>query len=206
MFHLSFRGNAGVEFVRVPGWFVIFDCLISPNSPVVTTSAAEQFKIWTPRAAFNDLVLFIRFSGVFSLARADQVDLASARRERACVLALDSEQKHLSYISKIKPDASTIGAAVFSHFMPNDVRLVLETPRVQYAQPIRQQGVRHPQIAMGDFVQMLSNRKFTNFLESHRRIACQAPMFRRDFSGTICKPPWRVGHDRRKPSGPKTKP
>ena len=58
---------------------------------------------------------------MLALAGLYYVDLAAAWRQRPRILALDTKQQDLRYVSKIEADTATIGSTVFAYFMPDYV-------------------------------------------------------------------------------------
>jgi len=83
-------------------------CLIAPCGPSLSHAAREQFKVWTGRTRFDDLVLLIGFARVLSLPSSKVVHLSSTRTESASVAASDAEQKKLGDVPEIEADASSI--------------------------------------------------------------------------------------------------
>jgi hypothetical protein len=49
-------------------------------------------------------------------------------RECSCPLTFDPEKNQLGYVAKVKADTSAVWASVLSHLVPNEVRLVAESP------------------------------------------------------------------------------
>lgn len=91
------------------------------------------------------------------LAAGDEIDLASARVERAGIFASNAKQDYFGYVPEIEADAATVRAAVFADFVPDEVRLVLESPAFEDFEPRWQQRIGHPKIAMGGFGQVIGH-------------------------------------------------
>ena len=111
----------GVVGVSPPSRPVPCIRLISPGRPALSGSPAKKLQIWPRRTSFDDFVLLIGFARMLALAGLDHVDLAAAWRQRPRILALDTKQQDLRYVSKIEADTATIGSTVFTYFMPDYV-------------------------------------------------------------------------------------
>ena len=61
-------------------------------------------------------------------------------------------------VAEIKADAASIRAAILADFVPDDVALVVEPPRLHDPQTFRQQRVGHPQIQVRSVVRQLLDR------------------------------------------------
>lgn len=86
--------------------------------------------------------------------------------------------------------------AIQGRQLPDDVGLVIESPGAEHAQPVRQQRIGHPEVAMRAIFQMLGHRQIANIFKRHGGIARQALVLRRDLAGAVGEPPGRIGHDR----------
>lgn len=122
--------------------------------------------------------------------------MASSGIEGPGILAFDTEQNDFGNIAKVKAHAATVRSAVFANLVPNEIRFILEAPRRHDRKPVWQQRVGHPQIEMRSRSCDISNRKFADLIEFHRRVARQSRVFRCNFSGAVQKLPRRIRKDR----------
>src|SRR5262249_35995901 len=103
-------------------------------------------------------------------------------------------------IAEIEADPATIGAAVLSHFVPDDIAFVLEPPSIHDLQSPGKKRVWHPEIEMSGLIAMARNRHRTDFFDTHRFITAQPYMFGSNFAGAILEAPRRISQNGRKPS------
>src|SRR5580704_18820100 len=108
---------------------------------------------------------------MLALARFDHIDLTTTRLTGAGILAAHPKENDLGHISEIEPDSSPIRAAILTDFVPNDVRFVLEAPRLHHAKRLGQKGVRCPQIEMRWLSGEPLDRKRLDIVESHRLVS-----------------------------------
>ncbi len=184
--------------IGTPCWFIIRRSLISPHIPAFPHTPGKQFNARRQTARLNDLDHFIRFPAVFSFHGTDQVNLRSSRSKRSIggTFFLNSKQNQFCYISKIKTYASAIRASIFSHFFPDQITFIFKPPCAHHFQSFWQKCIGDPQIQMGFFPCDFGNRQRFDFFQCHCFIAHQPPVFRRNFSCTVLKLPWRVGINR----------
>ena len=155
------RHLSGVIGIRAPSWTVLL-CLIAPRRPTLPRAAREQLEKRTWATGLDEAVGFVGLSRVLALARVNHVDLTASRGERACVLAPHAKQQKFSGISEVEADASTIGPSVLANLVPNEIGLVLETPRCQHLESVRQQSVGHPEVQMSSVAAHLGNGQGTD--------------------------------------------
>src|SRR5579872_5465714 len=123
--------------VRLPGWFVTFVSLITPNSPIFSGSAGKQFEEWARTASFDNVVLLVRLAGVFAFPGCEIIHLPTAGRQRSCVLSTHPKKKKLRDVTKVKSNAAAVGAAVLAYLVPHDIGFVREAPSPDYRQSFR---------------------------------------------------------------------
>lgn len=186
-----------LRVVRIsrPRRLVVVARLIAPRSPAAPRSACEQFEVRTGRAGFNQLVLLVGLAGMFALLLGDEIHLPPPRRQRARVLAANAEQDDFRDIAKIEADAPTVGAAVLACLVPDQVRLVRETPRLHHFEPVRQKRVGNPQVEMRSRGRDVLHGKRADLRQRHRAVAAQPPMLRRHLAGAVRELPRRIGEN-----------
>ena len=178
--------------------------LVAPDGPALAHAPPEQLQIRPPAARLDDVVLLVGLAGVFALAGGHQVDLPPPRRQRARVLAARAEQHDLGHVAEIEPHAAPVRPAVLADLVPDDVGLVLKPPRRQHPQPVGQQRIRDPEIAMRPRLQIIGHRQRADVVERQRVVAAEPPMLRRDLAGAVGEAPGRIGHHgRESPPGEK---
>src|SRR5690625_28464 len=91
----------------------VFIGLVPPHIPAFPGITGKQFQIRSGRTRFDQVVLFIRLSGMFTFPGFDHVHLRSAWRESPKRTA-HSEKDDLCDVAKIESYAPTIGASVLS--------------------------------------------------------------------------------------------
>ncbi len=183
----------------------LFNRFISPLYPRLTCMAREEFKVGPGRARFNDVVEFIRFSGVLPFPGRDDVCLRAACTKSTHVPA-NSKKDEFCDISEVETHTPSIRTAVFPNLVPNHVRLVGEPPPLHHFKAFRDKGIGNPQIEMGLSRRKAVNREFENLLQCHRWVTQKALMFGGHFPGAIRKSPRRVcknGRERPLDSGEK---
>lgn len=81
---------------------------------------------------------------MLALARREQIHLPPPGRERARVLSAHAKQNILGNVAEIEPNAAPVRSAVLANLVPNDIRFVSETPRLQHSDALGQQSVGAP--------------------------------------------------------------
>src|SRR6516164_4426568 len=149
-------------------------CLIAPRHPSFARAAREQLDEWPGTARLDDLVLLIGLAAVLALTRFDVIDLPPSRRERAGVLAAHAEQNQFRYVAEIEADATAIRTAVFADFVPDDVGLVAEAPRLHHREAVGQQRIRAPQVNVRRRSGELCDRQRHDLVERHGAVTGKA--------------------------------
>jgi hypothetical protein len=103
--------------------------------------------------------LLVGLSTVFSLTGRNHVNLAASRTKCSSISSSDTEENKLGHIAEIKSDASTVGSPVLSDLVPNEIRLVGESPTFQDRQTFRKEGVWDPEIEVGHVFAEIRNRQ-----------------------------------------------
>src|SRR4051812_22148711 len=111
---------------------------------------------------------------MLALPRRQQIYLPSAGHKSSRVLAADSEQNKFGDVAEIKPDATSIGAAILAHFVPNDIGFVGEAPGLHDRETVRKHGVGTPQIEVRRWRRHLGNRQLADLGEFHGAVARKA--------------------------------
>lgn len=101
---------------------------------------------------------------MFTLLRPNEVDLRTGRSQRSEVVTPDTEKQDLGYIAKIKADPSSVWAAVLANLFPNDISLILKSPRFHNGQTIWQECVGNPKVQMAFRGSDLLNRQSHDIL------------------------------------------
>ena len=78
--------------------------------------------------------MLVWLARMFALACAENVHLGSSWLERAGISPACAEQQDFGDVAEIKPNASSIGAAIFADFLPDDVGFVFEPTSLHYSQ------------------------------------------------------------------------
>ena len=81
---------------------------------------------------------------MFTLSLSKQVHLSTPRSECSGVLAARPKKYEFGDIAEIEADTPTVAASVLPHFVPDDIRLVVEAPRFHDSKTIGQKRVRNP--------------------------------------------------------------
>src|SRR6202011_1530662 len=117
------RDQSCLRMIRVglPRGGVTAIGLIAPCRPTLARAASEQFDERPRRTCFDNVVLFIGFARMLAFARGQQIHLSPSRRERAGILAANTEQNQFGDIAEVKTDAAAIRAAVLPHLVPDDI-------------------------------------------------------------------------------------
>jgi hypothetical protein len=105
--------------------------LIAPVNPAGDALAAEQFAIRAGAALLDQAIDGVGLFGMLLFPADENVHLAPAGRERTDAAA-NAEQQQLGYIAEIKTHSAPIWPAVLAHFVPDQVRLVMEAPSFHY--------------------------------------------------------------------------
>lgn len=175
---------------------VAFD-FIAPTGPAWDGFPGEEFQVRAGAALLNKGIDLARLSGMLALSRGKQIDLPSARGQRAHP-ALDAEQQQFRDVSEVKPHPAPVRPAIFSDLVPHEVRFIGEAPGFHDHEALAQEGIGHPQIQVGRFLDVGRDGKFADFRGRHRAVAAESAMLRGDFARPVLKPPRRVREDRGK--------
>jgi len=73
-------------------------------------------------------------------------------------MASHTEKDGFRDVAKVEAHTPPVAAAVLSDFVPNDHGLVGEAPLLEDAEPLRNQGIRYPKVAMRTGRHMLDDR------------------------------------------------
>jgi hypothetical protein len=111
------------------------------------------------------------------------------------VFAPHAEQYQLGHIAEVKADATTVGSAIFSDFVPNQIALVLKTPSLHNCNSIRKQSIRNPKVQVGSISGDIGYREPLDIVQRHCSVSGQAFMFRGDFPSPVLKLPGRIRQD-----------
>ena len=114
--------------VRIPGNLILVR-LIAIDRPALSSPASKQLKIGPRTAGLNDVVELARLSTVLLLLRSDDVHLPPSG-SKCPNRSTHSKQHHLSRIPEVEANASSIWPSVFAYLVPDDIGLVLESPRI----------------------------------------------------------------------------
>jgi hypothetical protein len=71
------------------------------------------------------------------LARSKIIHLRAARIQCPSVFASNAKQENFSDVPEIEADTTTVRAAVFANLMPDNIALVLKTPRLHHLETFR---------------------------------------------------------------------
>src|SRR5206468_4830167 len=93
--------------------------LIAPLCPSGHSESGKKLQVRSRTAPLHNLVDFVRFFGMFLLATCDDVDLATARRQRP-QFTLYAKEHQFGHVSEIETDSAAIRPAVFSRLVPDD--------------------------------------------------------------------------------------
>jgi hypothetical protein len=133
---------------------------------------------------------------MFPLLRCQEINLATTGRKRARVGSTNAKENEFGHIPKVEPHSSPIGPPVLSDLVPYNIAFVVEAPRLQYANSIRQQRVGYPQVQVRGIRRHVVDGQCGDFVKLHCAIASQALMFRRHLSGAVLKLPRRIRKNR----------
>ena len=137
-----FRYIFTIVFIGIPGDYVIFG-LVTPNGPAFSFSSGKKFQVGCRAAIFDNLILFVRFSGMLSFYGFDDIYLFSSRSQGSHGTP-DSEKENFSGVSEIKPNSSAVRASILAYFMPNNICFIVETPGIHDLKAFGQKGVGNP--------------------------------------------------------------
>ncbi|MEA2999700.1 MAG: hypothetical protein QOK17_1533 [Sphingomonadales bacterium] len=112
----------------------------------MTAAAGEQLQPGARATSLDEVVYLIGFATMLALARAEKIDLTAAGWPGAGILTAHSEEEQLRHISKVETYTAAIGATVLAHFVPHDVRFVVESPGSHNLQSLWEKGVGNPKI------------------------------------------------------------
>lgn len=85
---------------------------------------------------------------MLALTGCGKVHLPWAGRKAPRIARLGAEEDELRDIAEMEASPASVRAPVIGHLVPDNVGLVLETPRRQNLKPPRQQRIASPEIAM----------------------------------------------------------
>ena len=74
--------------------------------------------------------------------------MAATRRKRSRILAPHSKKNQFGDVAKIESDSTPVGPAVFADLVPDEIGLVLETPRMHDGKAFRKKCIWAPKIQM----------------------------------------------------------
>ena len=80
--------------------------------------------------------------------RPNEIDLRTGWSQRPKIVAPDPEKENFGHITEIETDSSSIRAAILPHLFPNDISLILKSPRFHNSQTIRQESIGNPKVQM----------------------------------------------------------
>ena len=181
--------------VRRPIWCIVSVPFVTPNFPTRPTTTPEQLKIRRSATTLDNAVLLVRLPRVLAFAGGEEVHLPSSRGQCPCALSPNTEQYNLGDVTKVEADAPTVRPPIFPYLVPDQVCLVLKPPGLQNLQPIRQERIGYPEVAMGNIVKMVCYGQRANLSQPHRLVARQPAMLGSHLPGSIEKPPRRISHD-----------
>ena len=75
---------------------------------------------------------------MFTLLHPNEIDLRTGWSQRPKIVTPDPEKENFGHITEIEADSSSIRATILPHFFPNDISLILKSPRFHNGQTIRQ--------------------------------------------------------------------
>lgn len=153
--------------------------------------SCKHFEVGSRRAGFDEAVLFIGFAGVFSFAGFDHVDLAACWGE-GTHFAMYAEKDEFCYVSEVEADSSSVWAAVFASFSPDDVRDVAEAPCLHDLDAVWEEGVGYPEVKVGVVCEYVLYWEGADGVKIHGGVAVKASVFGCYFSGAVLKPPGGV--------------
>src|SRR4029453_10746312 len=131
---------------------------------------------------------------MFTLLCSDNVDLGPPRLQGP-ELPADAEEYHLSGIAKVKPNPTSIRTAILPDFMPDEVGLVLKSPRLHDRKSFAQQRIRHPEVEMALRRRHCCHGDGFDGLQRQGRIAAETPMLGTHFTGPGTKLPRRISQN-----------
>ena len=109
-----------VAFMGDAAWCRFATGLVAPGSPTWSRMPSKHLKARAGGARFNQGILLIRLSAVFTLATLDHVYLTTCWGQGAHG-ALHAEQEDLRHIAKVEANASAVWSAILSRFGPHDI-------------------------------------------------------------------------------------
>ncbi len=166
--------------------------LVSPRNPSVPIASREQFKMWTRATGFHELILLVRLARVLTLSCRKKVYLPASWIQCSRVLSSDTKKEQFCNVPEVEADSAPIGSAVFPDFMPNDIALVLKPPRLHDVQALRQEGIRHPKVQVGDWGRCMHNGQGFDLAQGESTVPREPSMLRGDLSRSVLKLPRRV--------------
>src|SRR4030095_16282686 len=113
---------------------------------------------------------------MFTLLCFDNVDLCPPRRQGP-ELPADAEEYYLSGIAKVKPNSTSSRTAILPDFMPDEVGLVLKSPRLHDRKAFAQKSIRYPDVEMALPRRHCCPRDGFDGLDRQGRIAVETPTF-----------------------------
>src|SRR5262245_39401373 len=124
----------------------------------------------------------------------DNVDLGPPRRQGS-ELPADAEEYYLSGIAKVKPNSTPVGTTILPNFMPDEIGLVLKSPRLHDLESFAQQRIRYPEVEMALRRRHCCHGDGFDGLEHQGWIAAETPMFGSHLACPVAKLPWRISQN-----------
>ena len=106
------------------------------------------------------------------------------------------KQDDLGHVAEIEADAAPSEPPSLRTLCQIRFDFEVEAPGVEDPQPVGQQRVQDPEIAMRDIFEMRCHRQGADRVGIERRMAAEPAMFGRDLAGAVDEAPWRIGQHR----------
>jgi len=104
----------------------------------MSLATRKKFHEGTWAAILNQLVLLVGFARVFPLTAGQEVYLPSSGRKGSSILTANSEKYNFRDIPEVESNPATVGAAIFSDLVPNEIALVFKSPSFHYRDSVGQ--------------------------------------------------------------------
>src|SRR5262249_20406113 len=173
--------------------------LVAPRHPPFTRATREQLEIRPGATCLDNFVLLVRLARVLALARRQKIHLPSPGNQGAGILPAHAKQDQLGDVAEVEAYAATIGAAVLTHFVPDEIGFVSKAPRLHHREAFGQERIRAPEVKVRRVCCELLDRQGHDVIEPQGAVARQPPVLRGDFAGLVNELPRRIGKDGRKP-------
>ena len=85
---------------------------------------------------------------MLALLRPNEIDLRTGWSQRPKIVAPDPKKENFSHIAEIETDSSSVRATILPDLFPDDISLVLKSPRFHNSQTIRQESIGNPKVQM----------------------------------------------------------